>query len=148
MKERERQPSNHIHTWPMQIKHRFIPPHPFCFIATIYRTIKSLLQASNFPQRYFGSESVRSAQSYYSEISTALDYEENLRPHCVVESLIRNAWQRSRIRADFLTLVYNRWAAFPWTHRKRLGKALLSYRRIERVSNLATRSCFILKSLL
>uniref|UniRef100_A0A672JXD2 Leucine rich repeat and fibronectin type III domain containing 1 n=1 Tax=Sinocyclocheilus grahami TaxID=75366 RepID=A0A672JXD2_SINGR len=28
------------------------------FIATIYRTIKSLLQASNFPQRYFGSESV------------------------------------------------------------------------------------------
>ncbi len=66
-------PSIRIHTWPMQIKHRFIPPPPFCFITTIYRTIKWLLQASNSPQHYFGSESVRSAQSYYSEISTALD---------------------------------------------------------------------------
>lgn len=134
-----------IQTWSMQIKRRFIPARPFSFIATIYSTIKSLLQASNFPQRYFGSKLVRSTQSCYSEISTALDYEESERGNSLSALC---CWESNeKHMAEIKDWFSEGWAAFPWTRRRRWGRALISCWRIERVRNLGARSCFLMESL-
>lgn len=126
----------------------FIPPRPFRFITTIYRTIKSLLQLSNFPECYFSSESVRSAQSYLRFPRTVImrcwiGFCPCEKSYCgeeiVVESITRNTCQSSRIWSYFQKLVYIGWCllflGLAWKVRKTFNKLL-------GVSNLTADSCF------